>query len=149
MLLIQCFQAVVGLVENLPELETEKISVQQLRDSFVEAINASAEIASAGGFKERQIESAKFAYAVMIDEVMLTRSEAIESEWKTSLLQEIFFSTITGGDQVFSRMRESLDPLPSNYDIQLVYLNCLDSGLVASLHDDSSSLDAVKTLLRE
>lgn len=149
MLLIQCFQAVVGLVENLPELETEKISVQQLRDSFVEAINASAEIASAEGFKEQQIESAKFAYAVMIDEVMLTRSEAIESEWKTSLLQEIFFSTITGGDQVFSRMRESLDPLPSNYDIQLVYLNCLDSGLVASLHKDSSSIDAVKYRLRE
>jgi len=149
MLLIQCFQSVVSLVENLAHLDKEEIAVGPLRDSFVEAINASVRIASEEGFKERQIESAKFAYAVMIDEVMLTRSEIIESEWKTNLLQEKFFGTITGGDRVFSQMRESLDPLPANYDIQLVYLNCLDSGLVASLHKDSTSVDAVKYRLRE
>ena len=149
MLLIQCFQSVVSLVENLAHLDKEEIAVGPLRDSFVEAINASARNASEEGFKERQIESAKFAYAVMIDEVMLTRSEIIELEWKTNLLQEKFFGTITGGDRVFSQMRESLDPLPANYDIQLVYLNCLDSGLVASLHKDSASVDAVKYRLRE
>jgi len=149
MLLIQCFQSVVSLVENLAHLDKEEIVVSPLRNSFVEAINASVRIASEEGFKERQIESAKFAYAVMIDEVMLTRSEIIELEWKTNLLQEKFFGTITGGDRVFSQMRESLDPLPANYDIQLVYLNCLDSGLVASLHKDSTSVDAVKYCLRE
>ena len=149
MLLIQCFQSVVSLVEDLAHLDKEEIAVGPLRDSFVEAINASARNASEEGFKERQIESAKFAYAVMIDEVMLTRSEIIELEWKTNLLQEKFFGTITGGDRVFSQMRESLDPLPANYDIQLVYLNCLDSGLVASLHKDSASVDAVKYRLRE
>ena len=149
MLLIQCFQSVVSLVEDLAHLDKEEIAVGPLRDSFVEAINASARNASEEGFKERQIESAKFAYAVMIDEVMLTRSEIIELEWKTNLLQEKFFGTITGGDRVFSQMRESLDPLPANYNIQLVYLNCLDSGLVASLHKDSASVDAVKYRLRE
>lgn len=149
MLLIQCFQSVVSLVENLADLDKEEIAVGPLRDSFVEAINASVKIASEEGFKEQQIESAKFAYAVLIDEVMLTRSESIELEWKTNLLQEKFFGTITGGDRVFSQMRESLDPLPANYDIQLVYLNCLDSGLVASLHKDSASIDAVKYRLRE
>ena len=99
MLLIQCFQSVVSLVENLADLDTEEIAVGPLRDSFVEAINTSVKIASEAGFKEQQIESAKFAYAVMIDEVMLTRSETIESEWKASLLQEKFFGTITGGDR--------------------------------------------------
>ena len=54
MLLIQCFQAVVSLVENLADLDKEEIAVGPLRDSFVEAINASVKIALEEGFKEQQ-----------------------------------------------------------------------------------------------
>ena len=149
MLLIECFHPVLLLVEQLPTRELRSSSPGDMEKQFVEAFGMAERDASEAHHSSAQIEAAKFSYAVLIDELLMSSDTEFAAEWKQHLLQERFFGTRTGGDRVFSEMSKVLEPLAQNYDIQLIYLSCLDSGLVAALHKDLTSIDEVKHRIRE
>ena len=149
MLLIECFHPVLGLVESLQRDAAEPAVAGDLERQLTDAFERSETEAKDAGHGILTVEAAKFSFAVLIDELLMSEEGPMGDGWKEHLLQEKFFGTRTGGDWVFAEMQKVLEPLPENFDIQLVYLNCLDTGLVAALHKDLASVDDVKHRLRE
>lgn len=149
MLLIECFHPVLSLVEGLQSKATERKVASDLERRLVDAFEHSEAQAKVAGHGVVKTDAAKFAFTILIDEFLMSEDGPLDGEWKEHLLQEKFFGTRTGGDWMFAEMQKVLEPLPENFDIQLVYLSCLDTGLVASLHKNLKSIDEVKHRLRE
>ena len=149
MLLIECFHPVLSLVESLQRDAAEPAGAGDLERRCTDAFERSETAAKDAGHGILTIEAAKFSFTVLIDELLMSEEGPLGGDWKKHLLQEKFFGTRTGGDWMFAEMQKVLEPLPENFDIQLVYLSCLDTGLVAALHKDLASVDEVKHRLRE
>lgn len=149
MLLIECFHPVLSLVEDLQGNAPEPRGAGDLERRLIDAFEQSEAEAKDAGHGVLKTDAAKFAFTILIDELLMSEEGPIGGDWKGHLLQEKFFGTRTGGDWMFAEMQKVLEPLPENFDIQLVYLSCLDTGLVAALHKDLASIDEVKHGLRE
>jgi type VI secretion system protein ImpK len=82
----------------------------------------------ASGYQGGQIQSAKFALAAYVDEMVLTVHFNLRDEWEKYPLQLEYFGEQLAGVKFFDRLGELLKDTPGNADVIEVYYMCLLLG---------------------
>lgn len=80
------------------------------------------------GFKERQIQNAKFALAAFVDETVLAGGFPLRAEWERYPLQLEYFKEALAGNKFFERLEGLLKEDASEADVAEVYYLCLLLG---------------------
>jgi len=111
--------------KTVARLTTEEttISYEYFQDDIISQINL-IRARSLEQYKKEDCDLALFALTVWIDEQMLRSDLAWKTQWKSKLLQTLYFQTSVGGSLFFEKM-ESIE---SNLPLKRFYLLCLSLG---------------------
>jgi type VI secretion system protein ImpK len=94
-------------------------------DGMLRQMEQSAE---ALGYREAQVQSAKFALAAFTDETVLTADFPLRDEWEKFALQLEYFGEQLAGVKFFERLDLLMKDAESNADVLEVYYICLLVG---------------------
>lgn len=94
-------------------------------DGMLRQMEQSAE---ALGYREAQVQSAKFALAAFTDETVLTADFPLRDEWEKFALQLEYFGEQLAGVKFYERLDRLMKEGESNADVLEVYYICLLVG---------------------
>lgn len=80
------------------------------------------------GYKETQLQDAKFALAAFVDEAVLTGGFAVRNEWERYPLQLEYFKEQFAGIKFFERLDKLLKNAEADADVIEVYYLCMLLG---------------------
>lgn len=86
------------------------------------------------GYKETQIQNAKFALAAFVDETVLTGGFPVRNEWERYPLQLEYFKEQFAGVKFFERLEALLKNVEQEADVVEVYYLCLLLGFKGKYH---------------
>lgn len=86
------------------------------------------------GYKEAQVQNAKFALASFVDETVLAGGFAIRNEWERFPLQLEYFQEQFAGVKFFDRLDGLLKTAEAEADVIEVYYLCLLLGFKGKYH---------------
>lgn len=99
-----------------------------LRRSVTAIMQQFEQTAAARGYKEDQMQQAKFALAALLDEVVLASGSELRVEWEKYPLQLEYFHEAFAGTKFFDRVQELLKRVEAEADVIEVYYLCLLLG---------------------
>ncbi|HEY0007054.1 MAG TPA: type IVB secretion system protein IcmH/DotU [Pyrinomonadaceae bacterium] len=101
---------------------------KDLRPKIAAMLKEMEERGDALRYRERQIQSVKFALAAFMDETVLTADFPLRDEWEKSPLQLEYFGEHLAGVKFFERLEEMLKDKEPDGELIEVYYLCLLLG---------------------
>jgi len=134
----------VQLFRDAPD--TARPAIEQLKPQIVQLLDTVVRSPVANALDPQEVEAARFALVVWIDETILSSSWSGRDRWGAELLQMEIFRTNTGGDEFYRRLN-GLTP-DQNQAREIFYL-CLIAGFEGAMYDRASERQALKGELYE
>ena len=100
-------------------------SLRGTMDALLRQLEQEAEVS---GYKESQVQTAKFALAAFTDETVLTASFPLRSEWEKYPLQLEYFGEQLAGVKFYERLEGLMKAPEENADVLELYYLCLLIG---------------------
>ncbi|HEY6403616.1 MAG TPA: type IVB secretion system protein IcmH/DotU [Blastocatellia bacterium] len=101
-------------------------SSQELRRSIDAMLRQIEQAGAARGYKEEQLQNARFALAAFVDEAVLSGS--LKEEWEKYPLQLEYFREALAGTKFFERLDALLKRAETEADVVEIYYLCLLLG---------------------
>jgi type IV/VI secretion system ImpK/VasF family protein len=146
--LVRCYGPLVYLAMRLRDGEEPTTEPVRFRQSIIERLDRSRNMALQQGFHKGEISDADYAVTALLDETVLVREGSLRDAWIVRTLQrERFFELLRGGGSSGSPRAELME----------LYLLCLMAGFAGKYQGDPSKLkrlteglqSALKTKLGE
>jgi type VI secretion system protein ImpK len=99
-----------------------------LRRTIDQMLKQMEQDAGSLGYRDAQVEAAKFALAAFADETVLTEEFHLRDEWEKFPLQHEYFGEHLAGVKFFERLDELVKDAEANADVIEVYYICLLAG---------------------
>jgi len=115
------FQLVMTLKSGSAALSSE-----ELRRSVDKMLLQIEQVGASRGYKEEQLQTAKFALAAFVDEAVL--AGPLKEEWEKYPLQLEYFREALAGTKFFDRLDSLLKRAETEADVVEVYYLCLLLG---------------------
>ncbi|HKX31952.1 MAG TPA: type IVB secretion system protein IcmH/DotU [Blastocatellia bacterium] len=100
----------------------------EMRRTLERLIKELEEKGAKRGYKERQLQDAKFALTALIDETVLAGGGAMREQWERYPLQLEYFKEALAGNKFFERLDGLMKEGASEVDVVEVYYLCLLLG---------------------
>lgn len=115
------FQLVMGLKSN-----TMPLSSKDLRGMIDKMLRQINQVGVDRGYKEDQLNNARFALVAFVDEAVL--AGPLKQEWEKYPLQLEYFHEALAGTKFFDRLENLLKQLDKDADVVEIYYLCLLMG---------------------
>src|SRR5262245_26077062 len=100
----------------------------EMRRAIGELVKTLEEKGAQRGYRERQLQDAKFALTAFVDETVLAGGFPLREEWERYPMQLEYFKEALAGNKFFERLDWLLKQGESEADVVEVYYLCLLFG---------------------
>jgi type VI secretion system protein ImpK len=100
----------------------------EMRHSIDGMLKSLEEQGAKRGYKEQQLQNAKFALVAFVDETVLAGGFPLREEWELNPLQLQYFKEALAGNKFYDRLDGLLKEVESEADVVEVYYLCLLLG---------------------
>jgi type IV/VI secretion system ImpK/VasF family protein len=155
--LVRCYGPLVYLAMRLRDGEEPTQEPTRFRQSILDRLDSSRNMALQQGFHKGEISDADFAVTALIDETVLVREGSLRDAWIVRTLQLERYGTEQGGERFFELIRGGGSSGSPRAELMELYLLCLMAGFAGKYQGDPSRLkrlteglqSALKTKLGE
>jgi type VI secretion system protein ImpK len=125
--LIDLATPILQLVIRIKAGATSSLSAEDLWRSADMALKQMEQLGASRGYKEEQLQNAKFALAAFADEAVL--ATPMKPAWELRPLQYHYFHEALAGTKFFERLENLLKRVDKEADVVEIYYLCLLLGL--------------------
>jgi type IV/VI secretion system ImpK/VasF family protein len=155
--LVRCYGPLVYLAMRLRDGEEPTTQPNRFRQSMIERLDRSRNMALQQGFHKGEISDADYAVTALLDETVLVREGSLRDAWIVRTLQLERYGTEQGGERFFELLRGGGSSGSPRAELMELYLLCLMAGFAGKYQADPSKLkrlteglqSALKTKLGE
>lgn len=138
--LVRCYGPLVYLAMRLREGEEPTHDPVRFRQSILERLDGSRNMALQQGFHKGEVADADLAVTALLDETVLVRDGSLRDAWIVRTLQLERYGSERGGERFFELLRGGGSSGSPRAELMELYLLCLMAGFAGKYQGDPSKL---------